>query len=91
MKVVSHPSRFSSGAITLTSASQPTTPLRQRMIEDMKPRNLSPHTVQAYVDRVAAFAEHFGKSPQLMGPKESGLISLSSSRRSASKIRPDPL
>ena len=40
------------------------------MIEDMKIRNLSPHTIQAYVDRVAAFAKHFGKSPQLMGAKE---------------------
>ena len=41
----------------MTSSPRPTTPLRQRMIEDMKLRNLSPHTVQAYVDRVAAFAK----------------------------------
>ena len=40
------------------------------MIEDMKLRNLSPHTLQAYVDRVTAFAKHFGKSPKLLGPKE---------------------
>jgi integrase/recombinase XerD len=46
------------------------TPLRQRMIEDMKLRNLSPHTVEAYVDRVAAFAKHFGKSPQRLGPED---------------------
>ena len=54
----------------MTRLPRPTTPLRQRMIEDMKLRNLSPHTVQAYVDRVAAFAKHFGKSPQLLGPEE---------------------
>jgi Phage integrase, N-terminal SAM-like domain len=48
----------------MTTASRPTTPLRQRMIEDMKIRNLSPHTINAYVERVAAFAKHFGKSPQ---------------------------
>ena len=29
-----------------------------------------PHTVQAYVDRVAAFAKHFGRSPQFLGPNE---------------------
>ncbi len=32
----------------MTPASRPTTPLRQRMIEDMKICNLSPHTIQAY-------------------------------------------
>jgi integrase/recombinase XerD len=46
------------------------TPLRQRMIEDMKLRNFSPHTVRAYVDRVAAFAKHYGKSPQVLGRDE---------------------
>jgi hypothetical protein len=54
----------------MTSLHRPTTPLRQRMIEDMKLRDLSPNAILAYVDRVAAFAKHFGKSPQLLGPKE---------------------
>ena len=39
------------------------TPLRQRMIDDMRMRNLSDHTVKAYVRAVAMFAKHFGKSP----------------------------
>ncbi len=52
----------------MTSVARPTTPLCQRMIEDMKLRNLLPHTVEAYVDRVAAFAKQIGKSPQLLGP-----------------------
>ena len=39
------------------------TPLRQRMIEDMKLRNYADHTIEVYVERVAAFAKHFGKSP----------------------------
>ena len=46
------------------------TPLRQRMIEDMGLRNFSRHTVRAYVDRVAAFARHFRKSPELLGEPE---------------------
>ena len=69
MKVVSHLT-FGPGAVTMTLASRSATPSRQRMIEDMKIRNLSPHTIQAYVDRVAEFAKHFGKSPQLLVPKE---------------------
>ena len=43
------------------------TPLRQRMIEDMKLRNDVPRTIKIYVKRVATFAQHFGKSPQRLG------------------------
>lgn len=46
------------------------TPLRQRMIEDMQVRNLSPHTHYIYLYHVSRFARHFGKSPELLGPAE---------------------
>lgn len=43
------------------------TPLRRRMIEDMRLRNLAERTIDTYVDRVAAFARHFGTSPEHLG------------------------
>src|SRR4051812_32655277 len=46
------------------------TSLRQRMIEDMQVRNLSPHTQAAYVQQVSLFARHFHQSPQALGPEE---------------------
>ena len=46
------------------------TPLRQRMIEDMQVRNLSPHTIDCYVRQVALFARYFNRSPELLGPDE---------------------
>ena len=46
------------------------TPLRQRMIEDMQVRNLSPHTIDCYVRQVAFFARYFNRSPELLGLDE---------------------
>jgi integrase/recombinase XerD len=46
------------------------TPLRQRMLEDMQLRNLSPLTQRAYTEHVARFARHFHRSPDQLGPEE---------------------
>ena len=51
------------------------TPLRQRMIEDMQVRNLSPHTIDCYVRQVALFARYFNRSPSCSGPTRYGPIS----------------
>jgi integrase/recombinase XerD len=40
------------------------TPLRRRMIEDMRIRNLSPQTQRAYVEQASRFARHFGQPPE---------------------------
>ena len=46
------------------------TKLRERMIEDLRVRNYSIHTEQAYVRYVRRFAEHFGRSPAQLGSEE---------------------
>jgi len=40
------------------------------MIEDMQVRNLAVGTQQVYVQQVSLFAQHFHKSPEVLGPKE---------------------
>jgi integrase/recombinase XerD len=40
------------------------TPLRQRMIEDMRIRNLATTTQRSYVHYVAEYAKHFNRSPE---------------------------
>jgi site-specific recombinase XerD len=40
------------------------------MLEDMQVRNLAPRTQQTYLEQVARFARHFGRSPALLGPAE---------------------
>ena len=46
------------------------TALRQRMLEDMKIRNLAPNTQESYLLQVSQFARHFGKSPEVLGPED---------------------
>ena len=46
------------------------TPLRQRMLEDMSIRNFAENTQLCYVQQVSAFARHFGRSPEDLGPEQ---------------------
>jgi len=46
------------------------TPLRQRFVDDLRVRNYSPRTIETYVARVARFAKHFDRSPEVLGPEE---------------------
>lgn len=46
------------------------TPLRRRMLEDMRVRELTQNTQRAYIHQVEAFAAHFGRSPEQLGPEE---------------------
>jgi integrase/recombinase XerD len=39
------------------------TPLRQRLLDDLRMRNMSVHTQNAYVRAVAQFAKHFNRPP----------------------------
>ena len=43
------------------------TPLRQRMLHDLKIRNYAPKTISVYVSAVARFAEHFHCPPDRLG------------------------
>ena len=46
------------------------TPLRQRMLEDLRIRDLAENTQRSYLEKIKHFAEHFGKSPEYLGPED---------------------
>lgn len=44
--------------------------LRRRMIDDLRIRNYAPGTIEIYVRCVAQFAQHWGQSPDRLGPEQ---------------------
>lgn len=47
----------------MTQTTKPISPLRQRMIDDMTLRKLSPQTQGAYIRAVKNFTRYLGQSP----------------------------
>ena len=47
----------------MTESNKPISPLRQRMIDDMTLRKLSPKTQIAYIRAVKNFTRFYGRSP----------------------------
>jgi integrase/recombinase XerD len=45
------------------------THLRKMMLEELQRRNYSEITTRKYLQYVTAFARHFGKPPDQLGPK----------------------
>ena len=46
------------------------TPLRRRMLDDLRIRDFSPCTIAQYTRYVGRFAQHFGRSPEHLGLEE---------------------
>jgi hypothetical protein len=46
------------------------TPLRQRMIDDMEVRSLSPNMQHSYLQQVSGLAKYCHRSPEEVGPDE---------------------
>ena len=49
---------------------KPVSPLRQRMLDDMKLRNMSPNTQKVYTYAIANFARFFHQSPDKLGVED---------------------
>jgi site-specific recombinase XerD len=47
----------------METLTHPASPLRQRMLEDMRMRKLAPKTRDAYIRAVSRFAQYLGRSP----------------------------
>jgi integrase/recombinase XerD len=63
------------------------TPLRQRFTQDLQIRNYAPRTITTYVQAIAAFARHFGRSPEQLDAEHIRLYQLHLIARHASWSR----
>jgi integrase/recombinase XerD len=54
----------------METSTQTVSPLRQRMIEDMRMRKLEPKTQSNYIRAVRRFAKYLGRSPDTTTEEE---------------------
>ena len=66
-------------------------PLRQRMIDDMTIRNMSPSTQKIYVCAVANFSAFHGRSPDKLTFEDVRSIDCTSSRAASSQNSINPI
>ena len=61
------------------------TPLRQRMLDELRLRNYADNTVERYLEAVKSFARYFHRSPDQLGPEQirEYLLHLVKDRKSA--------
>jgi integrase/recombinase XerD len=61
------------------------TPLRQRMLDELRLRNYADNTVERYIEAVKSFARYFHRSPDQLGPEQirEYLLHLVKDRKSA--------
>ena len=72
----------------MTHSNQSISLLRQRMIDDMTLRKLSPKTQAAYLRAVVKFTRFFGQSPDLASPEDLRAFQLPSGRSLAQLAAP---
>jgi integrase/recombinase XerD len=61
---------FFNGAATMDSTTSPVSPLRQRMLDDMRMRKFEPRTQEAYVRSVRKLASFLNRSPHTATAEE---------------------
>ena len=72
-------------------STQGITPLRQRMIDDMRMRKLGPKTQTAYIRAVRKFAGYLGRSPDTAAAEDLSVPSSYSSSITAFRRLPSTL
>ena len=60
----------------METSTKPVSPLRQRMLEDMRMRKLAPKTQQAYIRAVCKFTRYLGRSPDTATAEDLRLFQL---------------